>query len=98
MLNRYWITLVIGLIGFGPPLIADDTIPTALAGITGAAIHVPGIFYARPALDPFPIHRVYVPQDRLGVAIKQLQPGPVVRLPRSEFEARVTEKAVFAVH
>ena len=89
MLNRYWLTLVIGLIGFALPLCADEPIPTAQAGITGAAIHVPAIFTARPPRDPFPIHRVYVPQDRLAAAIKQLQPGPVVRLSHREFEARV---------
>ena len=89
MLNRYWLTLAIGLIGFALPLCADEPIPIAQAGVTGAAIHVPSISTARPSRDPFPIHRVYVPQDRFAAAIKQLQPGPVVRLPCREFEARV---------
>ena len=42
-----------------------------------------------PPDDPFPIRRVRTPETRLADAVKQLDPGPHVRLPRAEFEARV---------
>src|SRR5438105_1413181 len=42
-----------------------------------------------PADDPFPIRRIRVGEDQLPDALKQLDPGPLVRLPRAEFESRV---------
>jgi hypothetical protein len=41
-----------------------------------------------PADDPFPIRRVRGTDARLPDLLKELDPGPVVRLPRAEFEAR----------
>jgi hypothetical protein len=40
-----------------------------------------------PTDDPFPIRRVRGPVS--AELLKELEPGPVVRLPRTEFEARV---------
>ena len=39
--------------------------------------------------DPFPIRRVRVTEEQLPDAIKGLDAGVLVRLPRDEFEARV---------
>lgn len=42
-----------------------------------------------PVDDPFPIRRVRGTDARLPDLLKELEPGPVVRLPRAEFESRV---------
>ncbi|MCI0705407.1 MAG: hypothetical protein L0241_30470, partial [Planctomycetia bacterium] len=42
-----------------------------------------------PADDPFPIRRIRATENQLPELIKQLEPGPTVRLPRPEFESRV---------
>jgi hypothetical protein len=42
-----------------------------------------------PADDPFPIRRVRGTNARLPELLKELEPGPTVRLPRAEFESRV---------
>lgn len=42
-----------------------------------------------PADDPFPIRRVRAADAKLPEVLKELEPGPVVRLPRAEFENRV---------
>src|SRR5688572_7428812 len=42
-----------------------------------------------PADDPFPIRRVRGTDARLPELLKELEPGPTVRLPRTEFESRV---------
>ncbi len=42
-----------------------------------------------PAEDPFPIHRVRGADARLPDLLKELEPGPVTRMPRPEFESRV---------
>jgi hypothetical protein len=43
---------------------------------------------AIPADDPFPIRRVRADVAQLPDLVKQLEPGPLVRLPRAEFESR----------
>ncbi|QEG31947.1 hypothetical protein GobsT_67950 [Gemmata obscuriglobus] len=53
----------------------------------GAAVR--GALDATPADDPFPIRRVRAPAAKLPELLKEFEPGPVLRLPRSEFEARV---------
>lgn len=42
-----------------------------------------------PVEDPFPIRRVRGNDSRLPELLKELEPGPIVRLPRAEFESRV---------
>jgi hypothetical protein len=42
-----------------------------------------------PVEDPFPIRRLRVTENQLPELLKQLDAGPMVRLPRSEFETRV---------
>src|SRR5688572_24151759 len=42
-----------------------------------------------PVDDPFPIRRVRGTDTHLPDLLKELEPGPVVRLPRADFEARV---------
>ncbi|MBP3959377.1 hypothetical protein J8F10_29375 [Gemmata sp. G18] len=42
-----------------------------------------------PVDDPFPIRRMRGADARLPHLLKELEPGPVVQLPRPEFEARV---------
>jgi hypothetical protein len=74
------------------------------ATIAGAAADPPGVrppgqVVAGPAAvlhpdslpveDPFPIRRVRATEQQLAEAQKQLEAGPVVRLPRGEFDARV---------
>lgn len=44
---------------------------------------------ALPTDDPFPIRRLRATDQQLAEAQKQLEAGPVVRLPRGEFDARV---------
>lgn len=43
--------------------------------------------------DPFPITRIRVLPNQLDAALRTLDAGPVVRLPRKEFEARVLKAA-----
>ncbi len=50
-----------------------------------------------PAEDPFPIHRIRSTDARLPELLKELEPGPVVRMPRSDFESKV-RAAGRAVH
>lgn len=71
----------------------------ALACAAGVALGAPprppaeavvrGALDIVPADDPFPIRRVRGADARLPDLLKELEPGPVVRLPRVEFEARV---------
>ena len=70
------------LAGDRPP--AVDTPGEAIAGVV--ALLNPD---AVPVEDPFPIRRLRATPAQLPDALKQFDPGPVVRLPRSEFEARV---------
>lgn len=51
---------------------------------------------ALPVEDPFPIRRLRVTDQQLSEAQKQLEAGPVVRLPRGEFDARVRSAGRFA--
>ncbi len=48
---------------------------------------------AIPTDDPFPIRRVRADAALLPDLLKQLEPGPVVRLPHAEFESRVRAAA-----
>jgi hypothetical protein len=44
-----------------------------------------------PVEDPFPIRRIRTTEAQLPEVLKQFDAGPLVRLPRGEFEARVRE-------
>lgn len=57
---------------------ASDPPPLSVAGVD-----------AIPLDDPFPLRRIRVREDQLGEAQKQLDVGPLVRMPRAGFEARV---------
>ncbi len=62
------------------------------AGVAAGAVPrapVRAVFDLSPADDPFPIRRLRGAESRLPEMLKELEPGPVVRLPRSEFESRV---------
>lgn len=67
----------------------------AAGAAVGAVPRPPAAAFARaatefvPADDPFPIRRVRGPDAGLNALVKELEPGPTVRLPRAEFEARV---------
>ncbi|MBM3982652.1 MAG: hypothetical protein FJ304_20750, partial [Planctomycetes bacterium] len=71
----------------------------AAGAALGAVPRPPAEAFARAALeaapvdDPFPIRRVRGPDARAGELIKELEPGPTVRLPRGDFEARVRAAA-----
>ncbi|MCE9562954.1 MAG: hypothetical protein K8U57_13000 [Planctomycetes bacterium] len=56
----------------------------AVAG-PSALVHPDGL----PVEDPFPIRRLRATEAQLSEAQKQLEAGAIVRLPLSEFEARV---------
>jgi hypothetical protein len=66
-----------------------------IAVVAGAAVPRPPAPALHAALDfapvddPFPIRRVRGTDARLPELMKELEPGPVVRMPRPEFEARV---------
>jgi hypothetical protein len=68
---------------------------TAAGGAVGAVPRVPVSVAAHTAVDqlsvddPFPIRRVRGADARLPELLKELEPGPTVRLPRPEFESRV---------
>lgn len=66
------------------------------AGVAAAAAPRPplapavaAVVDAAPADDPFPIRRVRGANARLPELLKELEPGPAVRLPRDAFESRV---------
>jgi hypothetical protein len=68
---------------------------TAAGGAVGAAprASIPAAIRVATELvtvdDPFPIRRVRGTDARLPEILKELEPGPTVRLPRADFEARV---------
>jgi hypothetical protein len=65
--------------------------PTTV-GAAGEAVAGPAALShpdATPVEDPFPLRRLRATEAQLAEIQKQLEPGPVVRLPRGEFEARV---------
>jgi hypothetical protein len=63
---------------------ASDTPAQAVGG--PVSIIYPDVI---PVEDPFPIRRLRVTETQLPDVLKQLDAGPMVRLPRSEFDARV---------
>ena len=75
-----WLLLVLAVVAGG----AVAAVPRPPAEIVARAV---AEFV--PADDPFPIRRVRGTDARLPDLLKELEPGPVVRLPRPEFEARV---------
>ena len=85
MLPRVLVPLLlcIALILGGAPSPASDTPAQAVAGFAGAIPPDVG------AGDPFPIRRIRATEAQLPDLLKQLDPGPLVRLPRAEFESRV---------
>jgi hypothetical protein len=74
-----WLFLVIAVAGGA----AVAAIPRPPAATLHAALDF------APVDDPFPIRRVRGTDARLPELMKELEPGPVVRVPRPEFEARV---------
>lgn len=82
--------------GGGPgraDLATADTPAMAVAG--PAAVPTPTVD-SEGVEDPFPIVRLRVTEDRLAEALKHLDPGTVVRMPRSEFEGRVRKTGLAA--
>ena len=63
---------------------ASDTAAQAVAGFAGA---IASDDEAPP--DPFPIRRIRAAEAHLPELLKQLEPGPLIHLPRAEFENRV---------
>ena len=68
----------------GVPLSASDSPALAVAGPAGL-LRTDDASIA----DPFPILRIRPTEAQLPEALKQLDAGPLVRLPRSDFESRV---------
>ena len=74
-------------------------IATTLGGVPSRASDPPAIAVAGPAgafrpddepiADPFPVRRVRVSESQLPDLVKQLEIGPLVRMTRTEFEARM---------
>lgn len=73
------LALVVG----GAPTGASDTPAQAVAGFVGSIPSDDGLG------DPFPIRRIRATEAQLPDLLKQVDPGPLVRLPRAEFESRV---------
>src|SRR5437870_3692085 len=71
-------------IGLGSAASGD----TARMAVTGTALPSTE---SVPVEDPFPIARVRVNEDQLAKALNSLEFGPLVRLPRVEFESRVRQ-------
>jgi hypothetical protein len=70
---------------------APDRGEPAARGTAGMAVRgAPALPPVVPAVvdDPFPIARVRVTEAKLPDAVKQFDLGPLVRMPRDEFEAR----------
>jgi hypothetical protein len=74
-----WLILVIA--------VAAGAAVAAVPRPPAAALHA--ALDLAPIDDPFPIRRVRGTGARLPELMKELEPGPVVRMPRPEFEARV---------
>ncbi len=73
---------------------AADQPPTT--GAPGQAVAGPAALVhpdSLPSDDPFPIRRLRATEAQLPDVRKQLEAGPLVQLPRSEFEARVRAAA-----
>src|SRR4051794_14712097 len=75
-----WLLLVLVVVA-GGAVAAVPRLPTEAISRAAAEFS--------PADDPFPIRRVPGTDTRLPDLLKELEPGPVVRLPRPEFESRV---------
>lgn len=58
---------------------------SARLAVTGAPIEAVGV----PLGDPFPIRRILVAENQIDAAVKEHDLGPVVRMARAEFEAKV---------
>src|SRR5262245_49853503 len=67
----------------GAPTSASDSSGLAVAGPAAAAR------VDEPLVEPFPIRRIRTTETQLSELLKQLDAGPIVRLPRAEFENRV---------
>jgi len=75
-----WLILVVAVVAGGaiaavPRPSVKTVVRTAVDGL--------------PVEDPFPIRRVRGNDSRLPELLKELESGPIVRLPRAEFESRV---------
>ena len=75
-----WLLLVLAVAAGGA--VAAVPRPPAAVVVRAATAFV-------PTDDPFPIRRVRGTDAHFPDLLKELEPGPVVRLPRPEFEARV---------
>ncbi|HJZ59484.1 MAG TPA: hypothetical protein VKE74_31360, partial [Gemmataceae bacterium] len=82
MPRSQWVILLTGLTAAAALGSASDQPPAETKAVSASSNPV-------PADDPFPITRIRVSEDQLPDAIKQLEAGPLVRLPRSDFESRV---------
>lgn len=82
-------------------------IAVALAVSLGAAKQPPGVPPttgsvsnssppAATATDPFPIRRVRLTEAQLPEAVKQFDPGTLVRVPRADFESRIQKAGMVA--
>ncbi len=79
--------------------VASAAVVGSAAGDPPSSLSTPGQALAGPAVfahpdslpveDPFPIRRLRATESQLLEVQKQLEPGPIVRLPRGEFEARL---------
>lgn len=85
--------LVLTLLAVGLGSVASGDAPPRMA-ITGAPILAPS--EVLPVVDPFPITRIRIAEDHLADALKPYEASTLVRLPRSEFEARVRKAALAA--
>jgi len=74
--------VVVGSAAADPPTVGT---PGQAAAGPGALIHPDG----QPVEEPFTIRRLRATESQLSVVQKQLESGPIVRLPRPEFEARI---------
>lgn len=66
--------------------VADQDTPPPSRATTSPVIALPA---PEPVEDPFPIRRLRASESQLPEVLKQLDAGPLIRLPRAEFEARV---------
>ncbi|MFO0823298.1 MAG: hypothetical protein U0792_09280 [Gemmataceae bacterium] len=91
-----WLFIVAGVACAAVVGVAAGDVPTPklpAQAIAGSAVFAAPAVVASPELppvdDPFPIRRVRATEGQLPQVQKQFEPGPLVRLPRADFEARV---------
>lgn len=80
---RLLLVIPIAAVIGGLPSWASDSAGQAVAGPAAT------LRSDDPVADPFPIRRIRATESHAPALLKQLDAGPLVRLPRTEFEARV---------